>query len=77
MDLNSAKFILLFTLMYSGVCLYLSNSLIHDASVKGGRIPVTGFHSVIDKPESVKRVSPPIKIIQIIALHITLNHRVR
>jgi hypothetical protein len=27
--------------------------------VSGGSVPVTGFHSTIDKPDSVSRVAPP------------------
>ena len=45
--------------MYSGIFLYFSNSIIHDSSAKGGNTPITGSHSVIDKPESVTLVAPP------------------
>ena len=45
--------------MYSGVFLYFSNSTIHSSSLIGGKVPVIGRHSVIDKPLSVKRVTPP------------------
>src|SRR5512145_2163511 len=45
---------------YSGVCRYLANSACHSASESGGRAPVTGRHSVIDSPDSVSRVTPPI-----------------
>ncbi len=31
--------------------LYLSNSACHAASLSGGSVPVTGFHSTIDRPE--------------------------
>src|SRR5205085_12013939 len=41
------------------MALYLSNSAVHSASVRGGKIPVTGFHSVIESPDSVSRVAPP------------------
>lgn len=39
--------------------MYFSNSNIQDSSEKGGSIPITGSHSVIDKPESVTLVAPP------------------
>ena len=39
--------------------LYLLNSIIQLSSVKGGKTPITGSHSVIDKPESVTLVAPP------------------
>jgi hypothetical protein len=39
--------------------LYLSNSACHSAVFKGGSVPVIGFHSVIDKPDSVSLVIPP------------------
>ncbi len=44
----------------SGVCLYLSHSLSHSSVVEGRRIPLKpGFHSVIERPDSVSRVRPP------------------
>ena len=52
-----------FCSLYSGISRYLSNSLCHAASDIGGMAPVTGFHSVIDKPLSVRRVRPPTRII--------------
>ena len=39
--------------------MYLSNSSSHSACDKGGRTPDTGRHSVILKPDSVNRVTPP------------------
>lgn len=47
----------------SGETRYFSHSTSQSASVKGGRIPVIGFHSVILKPDSVSRVRPPITTI--------------
>jgi hypothetical protein len=43
----------------SGVALYLSNSAVHSSWERGGRIPVIGRHSVMLKPDSVRRVTPP------------------
>lgn len=43
----------------SGVALYLSNSSFHCVSDKGGSTPVIGRHSVILRPDSVRRVTPP------------------
>src|SRR6516162_7267007 len=44
---------------YCGMALYLSNSARHAAASSGGTTPVTGFHSTIDRPDSVSRVAPP------------------
>src|ERR1051326_756020 len=44
---------------YCGVKRYLSNSLCHCAAESGGKGPVTGCHSTIEKPDSVSRVAPP------------------
>jgi hypothetical protein len=44
--------------IYCGVARYLANSASHAAWVRG-RAPLTGFHSVIDTPDSVRRVMPP------------------
>ena len=43
----------------SGVNLYLLNSSSHSWELSGGRIPVTGRHSVMLSPDSVRRVTPP------------------
>uniref|UniRef100_A0A0V0HF12 Putative ovule protein n=1 Tax=Solanum chacoense TaxID=4108 RepID=A0A0V0HF12_SOLCH len=58
MNLKSSMFIPLFTRLYSGDCLYFSNSTNQSSSVRGGRLPVN-FQSVIDRPERVSRVIPP------------------
>ncbi len=47
---------------YCGIRLYFSNSSIHCASLSGGMMPVIGFHSVIERPLSVRRVAPPTRI---------------
>src|SRR5215813_5077308 len=39
--------------------LYLSNSACHACASSGGTTPVTGFHSTIERPDSVSRVAPP------------------
>ena len=46
----------------SGVRLYFSNSSSQSACERGGRIPATGRHSVILRPDSVNRVTPPTTI---------------
>jgi hypothetical protein len=43
----------------SGVALYLSNSVSHSGWERGGRMPVMGRHSVMLRPDSVRRVTPP------------------
>jgi hypothetical protein len=42
----------------------LSNAAAQSAALSGGIAPVNGFHSVIDKPDSVSRVMPPITTIE-------------
>ena len=37
--------------------------LLPGAVDSGGMAPVTGFHSVMERPESVSRVAPPMRII--------------
>jgi hypothetical protein len=45
---------------YCGIALYLSNASCHCAAPSGGRTPSTGCHSVMERPDSVRRVMPPI-----------------
>src|SRR5271168_4903235 len=59
MLLNSSKLIAKWTAWYSGISLYLANTAAQSAAESGGTTPTTGFHSVIDRPESVSRVMPP------------------
>lgn len=49
----------LFSNSYCGVPWYLANSACQSASDIGGSTPVTGCHSVIERPEPVSRVRPP------------------
>src|SRR5688500_7571701 len=44
---------------YSGVCRYSANARSQSAWDRGGTAPLTGFHSVIERPLSVSRVMPP------------------
>src|SRR5437588_9251543 len=59
MLLNSSKLIAKWTAWYSGICWYFANSAAQSAADSGGTMPMTGFHSVIDRPERVSRVKPP------------------
>src|SRR5215217_295821 len=59
MALNSLRFMPRFSWVYCGICLYLANSDSQAGWDIGGTAPVTGFHSVIDRPEPVRRVAPP------------------
>jgi hypothetical protein len=59
MALKASRLMPRLTMWYSGICLYFSKASCQAASVKGGMMPTIGFHSVIDKPESVRRVAPP------------------
>lgn len=45
--LNSSRFMLGFSFWNSGDLRYLRNAMSHSETVRGGRIPVTGRHSVM------------------------------
>src|SRR5262252_6801156 len=74
MSLNSAKVTPGWIARYSGICLYLANSAAQSASESGGTTPITGFHSVIDRPESVSRVIPPTTTIRKIIAQQAKSH---
>src|SRR6266498_4602344 len=57
--LNSSRLIPALRSRYCGMVLYLSNSACQADASSGGTTPVTGFHSTIDRPDSVSRVAPP------------------
>src|SRR5262245_51402676 len=59
MLLNSSRVIAKWTARYSGICWYFANSVAQSAEENGGTMPIIGFHSVIDSPDSVSRVTPP------------------
>jgi hypothetical protein len=61
--LKSARLIPAFSSLYCAVCWYLANSACQSAADSGGTMPVTGCHSVIDRPDQVSRVMPPITTI--------------
>src|SRR5436305_8364393 len=63
MVLNSARLMPEFSNRYCGMCWYFSNSAAQATVDNGGTTPVTGCHSVIDRPERVSRVMPPITTI--------------
>ena len=41
------------------MALYFSNSTCQSISLRGGKAPSTGFHSVMESPDPVMRVAPP------------------
>src|SRR6185312_5489016 len=47
------------TFLDCGVSRYLSKSAFQSESESGGTMPETGCHSVIESPDSVRRVIPP------------------
>ena len=61
--LNSDIGIPAFSSRYSDVWRYKSKIRDHSASEKGGRTPMKGRHSTIDRPDSVSLVIAPISII--------------
>ena len=48
-----------FNILNSGLSLYRANSSSHASWLRGGKLPVTGRHSVMLRPDSVSRVRPP------------------
>src|SRR5215216_7601443 len=54
---GSVMFKLIF--LNSGVCWYLLNSSSQACWLRGGTDPLMGFHSVIERPERVRRTKPP------------------
>ena len=65
--LNSSSVMSRFIASYCGEARYFSNSACQAAASSGGSAPVTGRHSVIDRPDSVSRVRPPTRIIATIS----------
>lgn len=63
MLLKSSKLIPILTFIYSGYCLYASNSKNQASCEKGGNIPEIGCQLTIDKPDPVNLVAPPTIII--------------
>src|SRR5216684_9048943 len=63
MVLKSARLMPELSSRYCGMCWYFSNSAAQAAADSGGRMPVTGCHSVIDRPDKVNLVMPPITTI--------------
>src|SRR5215208_4885464 len=59
MALNSDRLMPLLTSSYCGIWRYFSNSAAQAISESGGMAPVTGFHSVMERPDPVSRVAPP------------------
>src|SRR6266852_1105616 len=49
----------LLTSSYSDEVWYFSNSAAQAVSLSGGTTPVRGRHSTIERPEPVRRVTPP------------------
>lgn len=73
-SLNDSKPAIAYNLN-SGVALYFSNSSSHCTWDMGGSIPATGFHSVILRPDSVKRVTPPTTMIAKTSVEDASNHK--
>src|SRR5215510_167325 len=59
MVLKSERVIPALRSRYCGMAWYFSNSACQAAASSGGTTPVTGFHSTIERPDSVRRVAPP------------------
>src|SRR4030095_5874465 len=72
--LNSASVMPRLTCRYSGVAWYFSNAACHCVSSRGGSVPTIGCHSVIDRPECVRRVTPPTTTIANTSAQQTKSH---
>ena len=59
MPLNSSSDIPRLTFRYSGVDWYFVNMSCQAASPSGGSVPAMGCHSTIERPDRVRRVTPP------------------
>ena len=47
------------TCSYWGICRYLAKASSQSACDSGGSVPTIGCHSVMERPEPVSRVAPP------------------
>src|SRR5574337_326048 len=63
MDLNSSSDMSKFTFWNCGESWYLEKAICQSCSFSGGMAPMITFHSVMDKPEPVSRVMPPMTTI--------------
>src|ERR1051326_4040449 len=61
--------------MYCGMRWYLWNASIQSAVESGGTAPTIGSHSVIESPEPVRRVSPPMVTMAAIIRATTTSHQ--
>src|SRR6185312_1724308 len=59
MSLNAARLMPGLTRSYWGICLYLAKASCQAASESGVTAPMIGCHSVMERPEPVRRVAPP------------------
>ena len=59
---------------YCGMAWYFSNSACQAGASSGGTTPVTGFHSTIDRPDSVSRVAPPTTKVRTISAATARSH---
>src|ERR1700755_254045 len=73
--LNSDRLMPALSSRYCGIFLYASKASVHCASDSGGTLPVTGFHSTIDRPDSVSRVAPPTSTISAIRAAPEISHQ--
>src|SRR5262245_25612723 len=74
MVLNASRLIPALRSRYCGIALYLSNSACQAAWSSGGSTPVTGFHSTIERPDSVSRVAPPTTTVTTISAATASSH---
>ena len=59
MPLKASRLMPRFSRTYCGIFWYLAKASAHCASLRGGIAPMIGSHSVMESPEPVSRVSPP------------------
>ena len=56
---NASRLMPRLTCWYCGICWYLANASSQSACDSGGTMPMIGCHSVMERPEPVRRVAPP------------------
>ena len=60
MYLKAARLMPRLTWRYCGIWRYFSKASCQAASESGGTMPMMGCHSVMESPDPVRRVAPPI-----------------
>src|SRR3954452_3637741 len=74
MNWNCARVMPWCSRRYCGMRWYLWKAVSQSACVSGGMAPITGSHSVMESPEPVSRVRPPITTMAAIISATRISH---